>query len=69
VHPTNPRLNLRSCDLTMLKLWRLYRGGGGLAGAIPGHLPEAGGTLDQAAIMLHAFDLMSAAEAALREGE
>lgn len=62
----------------MIELWRQYRGGslqfqvaamggGGAAhGRMPGHLPDAGGTLDQPAIMLDAFAIMSAAEAAMQ---
>lgn len=45
----------------MLRLWRAYRPGMGA-----GLLPEAGGLMDQAAIMLAAFDVMSAAEAELK---
>jgi hypothetical protein len=62
----------------MVRLWHLYKGGelqgqfvgagGGAAfhGRMVGHLPEAGGTLDQPAIMLDAFALMSATEAELK---
>ena len=39
----------------MVRLWRLYQGGD--MGV--GHLPDAGGSMDQAAIMLDAFSLMS----------
>lgn len=49
-------------EIEMLRLWRAYRGGG----MGPGHLPEAGGLMDQAAIILAAFDIMSAAEAELK---
>lgn len=45
----------------MVRLWRLYQGGG-----MGGHLPDGGGSLDQAAIMLDAFGVMSSTEAALR---
>ncbi len=45
----------------MIRLWRLYEGGMGV-----GHLPDAGGSMDQAAIMLDAFGLMAAAKAALK---
>jgi hypothetical protein len=54
----NPVLRLTSEDWAMARLWGQYRGGG-LGGV--GHLPEAGGTGDQAAIMLDAFALMSEA--------
>lgn len=46
----------------MLRLWRLYRGGG----MGPGHLPDPGGTMDQPCAMLEGFSIMSAAEAQLR---
>lgn len=56
----------------MLVLWRLYapppgRIAGMAGGIIPaaGFLPDAGGAGDQAAIMLEAFGVMSAAEAEL----
>jgi hypothetical protein len=41
--------------------------GGMAAGIVPvaGHLPEAGGTLDQGAWLVAAFDILSAAEAKL----
>lgn len=41
----------------MVRLWRAYLGGMGL-----GHLPEAGGLMDQAAIMMDAFAAMSNAQ-------
>jgi len=47
----------------MIRLWRLYQGG-----LAVGHLPDAGGTLDQPAIMLDAFALMSATEHELQPG-
>lgn len=47
----------------MLRLWRLYQG----SGFGPGPMPERGGALDQPTIMLEAFDIMSAAEAELKE--
>lgn len=45
----------------MVRLWRLYQGGG----MGPGYLPDAGGTMDQPVAMLEAFSLMSAYEAEL----
>ena len=45
----------------MLRLWRLFA-----PGMSAGHLPDAGGTLDQAAIMMDAFDAMTSAEAELK---
>jgi hypothetical protein len=47
----------------MIRLWRMSQGG--MAG--PGPLPEAGGVLDQAAIMLQAFGIMNAAEKELKD--
>ncbi|MBP2297951.1 hypothetical protein [Azospirillum picis] len=56
----------------MVQLWRAYqphagRIGGMAQGVVPvtGHLPEAGGVGDQAAIMMDAFAIMSQAEAEL----
>ncbi|MGE0715651.1 MAG: hypothetical protein AB7P02_09420 [Alphaproteobacteria bacterium] len=49
----------------MVRIWNQYRGGG--MGA--GHLPEAGGTGDQAAIMMDALLAMDAAEGELRAAE
>ena len=46
----------------MIQLWRLYQGGMGA-----GHLPDGGGTLVQATIMLDAFAIMSIAEAAIKK--
>ena len=43
--------------MEMLRLWSLWRGGG----MAPGPLPEAGGIMDQPAIMLEAFAAMTAA--------
>lgn len=51
-HKRNPRLELEPSDLHMVSLWNLYR---------DGHLPEAGGVLDQAAINLEAFSVMNEA--------
>ncbi|MGQ9367697.1 hypothetical protein [Azospirillum sp. ST 5-10] len=57
----------------MLHLWRAYRPapgrvGGMASGIVPvtGHLPEAGGWGDQAAVMMDAFAIMDAADADLR---
>lgn len=56
----------------MVSLWRAFRPrpgqiGGMAAGVVPvaGHLPESGGYGEQAAVMLDAFDAMTAAEAEL----
>lgn len=59
-YETNPRLLLSANELEMVRLWRLYQGGFG-----PGHLPDPGGSLDQAAIMIDAFAIMSAEDARL----
>ena len=50
----------------MLRFWSAWRTGG-MGG--PGHLPEAGGFGDQAAIMMDALRVMDAAEARLAEDE
>ena len=52
----------RNASPEMLRLWSLWRGGG----MAPGPLPEAGGIMDQPAIMLEAFAVMTAGEAELR---
>lgn len=60
----------------MVRLWRAYhphpgRIGGMAAGILPivGHLPESGGVGEQAAVMLDAFEIMTAAEADLLQQE
>jgi hypothetical protein len=65
----NPRLFVGPGEADMLVLWRQYaprpgRIAGMAAGLVPvtGHLPEAGGLGDQAAIMIDAFEIMSAAQ-------
>lgn len=58
---TNPRDWLEPWCWAMLRLWRLSQGGMGA-----GHLPEAGGTMDQPTKMIEAFALMSAFEAELQ---
>lgn len=40
----------------MLRLWRMAYPGMGA-----GHLPDSGGVMDQAAVMLDAFSIMNAA--------
>ncbi len=50
-------------DFVLLQLWRASQGG--LSG--PGPLPEAGGLLDQPACVMACFDVMSAAEAAIKK--
>ncbi|MBB6251430.1 hypothetical protein [Nitrospirillum iridis] len=67
-HPTNPKLTLTPADWDMLSIWQACRPrpgriGGMAAGIIPAstHLPQAGGVMDQAAIMLDALDAMDRA--------
>jgi|TARA_B100000315_G_C14360590_1_gene488275 hypothetical protein len=52
----NPRYLVTDNDHEMIRLWRLFR---------EGHLPESGGAGEQAAAMLDAFGIMSAAESDL----
>lgn len=54
-------------DRELLAIWRRGRGGGGLLGGGSGHLPEAGGVMDQACATLASLDVMDAAYAALTE--
>lgn len=72
----NPRLHVGPGEVEMLVLWRQYaprpgRIAGMAAGILPvvGHLPEAGGVGDQAAIMIDAFEIMSAAQQRLEAGK
>ena len=57
-YKTNPKLLLDEGDFEMVTLWSLYRAG---------HLPAAGGTLDQPSMMLDAFAVMESAERKLRK--
>ena len=52
----NPRYLVTDNDREMVRLWRLFK---------EGHLPESGGTGEQAAAMLDAFGIMTAAESEL----
>lgn len=53
-YETNPRFGLPAWTQAMVQSWQLYLGGGlGL-----GYLPDAGGALDQPAIMMEAFRYM-----------
>ncbi len=63
LYPQNPKMEVQDGDFEMVRLWSLYRPG--MTGV--GHLPDAGGTLDQPPIMLEAFDAMSHAAALLRK--
>lgn len=63
VYATNPRKLLDAGSHDMLRLWRMFQGG--MAGV--GVLPDDGGSGRQAAIMLDAFSVMSAAEAELKQ--
>ncbi len=58
----NPRHLVADWALAMILPWRLWQG----RGFGPGHLPEAGGSLDQAALMLDALVFMDRIEARLR---
>lgn len=49
-------------DHIIIAAWRLFRSGG-MGG--PGHLPFAGGSLQQPAALMQALEAMSGAEAAL----
>lgn len=62
LYRTNPRLLLTDGDWSMVRLWRLWRGGGMGVGL----LPEPGGVFDQAAVMLDAFEYMDGVEAGWR---
>lgn len=57
----NPRYGLPEWAYDMLRLWRQYQGGG-MGGS--GHMPEL--VMEQPAIMVEAFDIMSSAEAELK---
>lgn len=61
----NPKGMLDDGAYDMIRLWRLYQGGG--MGA--GYLPDAGGTMDQAAVMIGAFAVMSRVEAQIKPRE
>lgn len=63
-YPTNPRYLIGPEEWAMVRLWQAWRGGG--MGS-PGHLPEPGGILDQAAKMLDAFAVMNAAAAEIEK--
>ena len=60
-HFYNPAYDVEPATHELVRLWRLAQGGMGL-----GLLPEAGGSLDQPAILLAAFDVMTAAERELK---
>lgn len=64
---SNPRRRLKEGHREMLSIWRHWRQTAGPLGGGPGHLPDAGGVQDQAAVMLDALEAMSAAEAAIRK--
>lgn len=61
----DPRLAVRACDLDMVRLWlwcaRFTENGPEMA-----RLPQAGGVLDQAAIMMDAFAALAGGDAAWR---
>jgi hypothetical protein len=49
----NPRYLVTDDALAMISTWRLFQ---------QGHLPDAGGVMDQAAAMIDAFGIMTSAE-------
>ena len=61
----NPRLTLPSDVWPMIHLWRMYRGNG----MGQGHLPDAGGTLDQSVHLMTCFHIMSAADNELEQAD
>lgn len=65
IFTSNPARRLGESEREMLSLWRHFRSSG--LGGGPGHLPDEGGVLDQAAVTLDALEIMSAAEAAIRK--
>ena len=64
VYHDNPRDLVGDAEFETIRLWRLFQGG-----MAPGFLPDGGGTLDQAAIMLDAFAILSAANDANKKGK
>jgi hypothetical protein len=62
LYEENPRYLLDESYWDMINIWRLFKGG--TAG---GHLPEAGGVMDQAAIMMDSFIIMDNAEAEFKK--
>jgi len=60
-HDENPRFSVPDWAWDIVRLWRMYQGGMGV-----GHLPHAGGAVDQSCILLEAFGILSATEAALK---
>jgi hypothetical protein len=55
-HRVNPRYLVSDDALEMVSIWRLFQ---------QGHLPDAGGIMDQAAPMIDAIGIMSSAESEL----
>lgn len=53
---------MRSCDLSLVTMWFIAGGAEGLR-----HLPQAGGLMDQAAIMMDSFAVVRSAVAAWRD--
>ncbi|RDD60489.1 hypothetical protein [Ferruginivarius sediminum] len=49
-------------DMALIRLWDAWRGGG----QGPGHLPAAGGMLDQPAATMESLHLMAATAARMR---
>lgn len=76
VYPTNPKHQVPDELWDMVRIWRACRPRPGricgmAAGIIPTatHLPEAGGVMDQAAIMMDALDVMDRAWWGLQKEE
>ncbi len=62
---SNPRQLVGEGEWVVVQLWQAYRGGG-MGG---GHLPEAGGMLQQPAALMDAFALMNSCAKALTDQE
>lgn len=55
---SNPKFDVEPWAWTMVRLWRMSRGG--MSG--PGPLPDVGGTMDQSPYMIDCFAVMNQAE-------
>ena len=63
LYPQNPRFLLAPGSDDMMTLFGFYRR---MSGSV---LPEPGGVLEQAAIMISAFEIMAGAAEEFKEGE
>lgn len=63
LYPTNPRHLIDDELRDVVRLWDLYRSGMGGAG----HLPDTGGTAEQACWLLEAFAIMDGMAHELRQ--